>query len=182
MSHRGAAPRQPSMLLVRLARLRVPLGFASAAICLWLAQPTPTSIAVGMLIAGAGETLRVWAAGHIEKGREITRSGPYRLMRHPLYVGSMVLATGFVIAARSGIVAAIVLAYLVVTVGAAVRVEERALDQQFRGAYSEYREGRAAPFDRRFSLVRAMANREYRAVLGLVGGAALLLVRWWITG
>ncbi len=64
-----------------LARLRVPLGFACGALALWLARPTPRSIAAGMLVAVAGEAIRFWAAGHIEKGREVTRSGPYRFVR-----------------------------------------------------------------------------------------------------
>ena len=29
----------------------------------------------------AGEALRLWAAGHLEKGKEVTRSGPYRWVR-----------------------------------------------------------------------------------------------------
>jgi protein-S-isoprenylcysteine O-methyltransferase Ste14 len=74
-------------MMQRLARLRVPLGFLCGALAFWLARPTLASIAAGMAIAVAGEALRIWAAGHIEKGREVTRSGPYRLVRHPLYLG-----------------------------------------------------------------------------------------------
>ncbi len=68
-----------------LARRRVPLGFACAAAAVWLARPTPRSLAIGSAIAVAGELLRIWAAGHLEKGREVTVSGPYRFTRHPLY-------------------------------------------------------------------------------------------------
>ena len=50
----------------------------------------------GGAIATAGELLRIWAAGHIEKGREITRSGPYGFVRHPLYLGSTGIGLGFV--------------------------------------------------------------------------------------
>ena len=39
----------------------------------------------------AGEALRIWAAGHLEKGREVTASGPYRWTRHPLYLGSTII-------------------------------------------------------------------------------------------
>ena len=177
-SRTGTPP--PSGLTARLARARVPLGFAFAALCLWLARPTPASIAAGMLVALAGEALRVWASGHLEKGREITRSGPYRWTRHPLYVGSAILAAGFVIAARSLTVGVLVAGYLALTYGAAVRLEERVLDERFGGAYSAYREGRAAPVARRFSLARARGNREHRAVAGLALGAALLVLRWWM--
>lgn len=160
-----------------LARLRVPLGFACAVAAFWLARPTRASLTAGFAIALAGEALRLWAAGHIDKGREVTRSGPYRLVRHPLYLGSSIMALGFVIASRQMIVAAIVAVYMFVTLVAAIRVEESALDDRFGGEYSAYREGKAAPVERRFSFERVRANREYRAVLGLVAGMTVLYWR-----
>ena len=62
-------------MMQRLARLRVPLGFLSAAVALLLARPVWASWVVGLCLASTGELVRIWAAGHIEKGREITRSG-----------------------------------------------------------------------------------------------------------
>jgi len=160
-----------------LARLRVPLGFASAAAALYLATPTPSSLVTGLLVALAGELLRIWAAGHILKGREITTSGPYRLTRHPLYLGSTILGVGFAIAAHSWVVAGIVVAYLGVTLAAAISTEERTLDERFEGAYSRYRDGTLAAESRHFSLARALANREHRAVLGLLLVGVWLYVR-----
>ena len=61
-----------------LARRRVPLGFVTAVAALVLARPTWTTWRYGLLVALAGEAIRVWAAGHLEKSREVTRSGPYR--------------------------------------------------------------------------------------------------------
>lgn len=163
-------------MLARLARLRVPLGFLAAAFALGLARPSWRSWAAGCAVAVAGELLRLWAAGHIEKGREITRSGPYRLVRHPLYLGSSVIGTGFAIAAQSLAVSLLVVVYLGVTLTAAVRSEEAALDAKFDGAYSDYRAGAMTPVDRRFSGQRVLRNREHRAVLGLV--AAFLVLAW----
>jgi protein-S-isoprenylcysteine O-methyltransferase Ste14 len=162
----------------RLARLRVPLGFAAFALAFWLASPTPGSLVAGAAIAVVGQALRVWAAGHIEKGREVTRSGPYRLMRHPLYVGSAILGLGFSVAAASLGTVLLVMAYFLVTYVAAVRSEEATLDARFAGEYSAYREGRAEETVRRFSAQRAFGmNREYRSVAGLVGVFALLWLR-----
>jgi protein-S-isoprenylcysteine O-methyltransferase Ste14 len=160
-----------------LARFRVPLGFASAAVGMALAQPTATSLLVGGAIAGVGEAIRVWASGHLEKGREVTRSGPYRFVRHPLYLGSAVIGLGFVIAARNVWVALLVTAYLATTLLVAMRSEEAALDAKFDGAYSAYRDGRAEPVDRPFSFARLSVNREYRAITGLVLGLGLLYLR-----
>jgi protein-S-isoprenylcysteine O-methyltransferase Ste14 len=162
-----------------VTRLRVPLGFVCAAVAFWLARPTPRSLVVGMSVAAIGELIRVWAAGHIDKGREVTRSGPYRYMRHPLYSGSTIMGLGFMIAARSLPAAIVVSVYLVVALVSAARAEEAVLDARFGGEYAAYREGRATPSDRPFSLARVIANREYRAVIGLVVACGLLYLRSW---
>lgn len=155
-------------MMAFLARWRVALGFVAAVAALLLARPTWASWQVGAAIAVLGECLRVWAAGHIDKGREITRSGPYRYLRHPLYTGSTLVGVGFVVAAQSVVVAILAAVYLGLTLMAAVRTEEAALDRKFAGAYTAYRDGRAEPVTRRFSLARAIRNREYRAVTGVV--------------
>jgi protein-S-isoprenylcysteine O-methyltransferase Ste14 len=165
-------------MLTRLARLRVPLGFACFGVGYWLASPTLQSLAIGTSVAAIGQSLRVWAAGHIEKGREVTRSGPYRHTRHPLYVGSAIMAVGFGIASNSVWTALVVVAYFLVTYLAAVRTEEATLDARFNGQYSAYKEGRAPEVQRRFSLSRAFEmNREYRSVVGLVAVLVLLWLR-----
>jgi len=160
-----------------LVRRRVPIGFACAIVAYGFATPSAGSILAGLIVALPGEALRVWAAGHLDKGREITRSGPYRFLRHPLYLGSAVLGAGFIVAASSWIVALIVGGYLAAALLAAVRAEESALDARFAGAYSDYRAGRAAPVARAFNAARVIANREHRAVLGFIAGFALLVVR-----
>lgn len=164
-------------VMTRLARYRVHLGFVAAIAALVLARPHVLSWRSGLVIAVAGECLRLWAAGHIEKGREITRSGPYRFVRHPLYLGSTLIGGGFSVAAWSLPVAVLCAVYLSLTLAAAVRTEEATLDARFAGAYSAYREGRAEPVLRRFSWSRVMANREYRAVTGLAIAFAYLYWR-----
>jgi protein-S-isoprenylcysteine O-methyltransferase Ste14 len=160
----------------RLARYRVRLGFPAALVALWLARPTPASVAVGGIVATMGEALRIWAAGHLQKGSEVTVSGPYRLTRHPLYVGSAVIGCGFAIASRSWVVAALIAMYLGLTLTSAVLVEERHLTDKFGSVYPAYRRGRAAAGSRRFSGRRAIDNREYRAVAGVA--LALALLTW----
>ena len=162
----------------RIARLRVPLGFVFGVVALWLAQPTRQTLLWGAVVAIAGELVRVWAAGHLEKGREVTRSGPYRITRHPLYVGSTLIGFGLAIAAANVWVAMLVLAYLAVTLTAAIRTEEAHLTEKFGAAYPEYRAGRGTGVDRPFSLDRALrTNREYRAAIGVVVVLAILLLK-----
>ncbi len=88
------------------------------------------------------------------------------------------MGVGLVIAARSVIVAVLVLAYLGVTLAAAIRSEEAHLTEKFGAAYPEYRDGRVQRAPRRFSAARAIRNREYRALVGLLLAFALLALRW----
>jgi protein-S-isoprenylcysteine O-methyltransferase Ste14 len=160
-----------------LARRRVPLGFIASAAVIWLARPSWRTWSVGLIVACVGEAFRLWAAGHLEKSREVTRSGPYRLTRHPLYVGSSVIALGVVIAANSVLVATIAAIYMCTTIVAAIRTEEAFLRRAFGSTYEEYRVSRAEPMQRKFSWSRAMRNREYRALSGVLIGFALLALR-----
>jgi protein-S-isoprenylcysteine O-methyltransferase Ste14 len=164
-------------MMKRLARLRVPLGFLSAVAGFWFAAPTSTSWVIGLIVAVVGEGIRIWAAGHIEKGREITSSGPYRFVRHPLYLGSSLLGAGFIIAAANLPVAILVTLYLGITISAAIRTEEAVLDERFKGGYADYRDGVVTPVERPFSLARALRNREHRAVMGLVAGFLVLAAK-----
>src|SRR5262249_8102292 len=129
----------------------------------------------------AGEAIRVWAAGHLEKGREVTSSGPYRWMGHPLYVGSSILALGVVIAAWSVPLAILAAVYMGTTITAAIRTEEAFLRRTFGDTYDRYQQSGAfalrASAPRRFSLARVMRNREYRAAAGLAVGFALLALK-----
>jgi len=160
-----------------LARKRVPLGFATAVATAILAVPTWDSWRVGLLVAVIGEAIRIWAAGHLEKGREVTRSGPYRWTAHPLYVGSSVLALGVVIAAQSVVVLVLALIYMVSTLTAAVRTEEAFLRGRFGDAYDEYRRSEGEHTERRFSVARAWRNKEYRAAIGILIGFGFLALR-----
>jgi hypothetical protein len=138
-------------------------------------------MAWGTAIAVAGEALRIWAAGHLSKSREVTASGPYRWLAHPLYVGSSIMGAGLAIACNSAIVAGIIALYLGVTLTAAIKSEEAFLRGAFGDEYRRYRAGApGAPgvnAVRRFSLAQAMANHEPRAVAGLALAILLLILK-----
>ena len=171
-----------NIVIATLAKFRVALGFVFGVLVLILAQPTAESLTIGMSVAAVGEAIRVWAAGHLRKSREVTVSGPYRWAAHPLYVGSSVMGAGLAIASGSVLVAALIAVYLVATLTAAIKNEEAYLRRTFGDQYDLYRSGvaakrreRSAASRRPFSLEQAIANREYRAIAGL-GGAILLLI------
>jgi protein-S-isoprenylcysteine O-methyltransferase Ste14 len=164
-----------------LARRRVPLGFITALVVFWLAEPTRSSLVAGGTIAATGELVRIWAAGHLNKAREVTSSGPYRWSAHPLYVGSAIMGGGLALASNSVVVAVIVASYLAVTLTAAVRSEEAFLRRAFGDRYDRYRQGAlredaSRAENRRFSVACVIANREHRAVAGFA--LAVLLLVW----
>ena len=166
----GASPRW----VFWVARSRVAAGFGVAAAAFWLARPSWGSIGLGAAVGLAGAGVRVWAAGHLEKGVEVTTSGPYRWMRHPLYVGSTLLGLGFAAAARHPVAAALVVVYLAVSLTQAARFEEARLRAEHGAAYDRYARGTGEAGARRWSAARAARNREGQALAG--GLAALLLL------
>ena len=115
-------------------RIRVPLGFAFAIVYIWLARPTTSSLIVGALVILPGLLLRGFASGHVQKDKQLTTSGPYAYTRNPLYLGSLLLACGFAIAARSWWIVAIMLLMFAVIYVPVIAGEERYL----RATFPEY--------------------------------------------
>jgi len=58
----------------------------------------PMLFIVGGVIATIGEAVRMWASGYVMKNKELATTGPYAYVRHPLYVGNILLLVGFSIA------------------------------------------------------------------------------------
>src|SRR5437763_15255547 len=83
-------------------RLRVPLGFVFAAAYLWFAHPTWTYLAASAVFILIGIGVRAAASGYIRKNAELAITGPYAYTRNPLYLGSILMAVGFIVAARGG--------------------------------------------------------------------------------
>lgn len=167
-----------------LARRRVPLGFVSGAVVLWLATPTGFAIAMGAAIASVGEGLRFWAAGHLDKSREVTSSGPYRWFAHPLYVGSSMMGLGLAVASGRVVVAVLIALYLAVVLTAAIKTEEAFLRKTFGEGYEHYRRGsgtiespRRPGASRSFSLAQVIANREHRTLMGIAIALTLLALK-----
>jgi len=170
----------------RLARrIRVPLGFAVAAVYIVLARPTPLSIAIGGILSLGGVAIRAAASGHISKNSELTTSGPYAYTRNPLYLGSIVIAAGFAIAARSWVVVIILGALFVAIYLPVIHSEEDFLRSRF-AAFAPYSRGvprlwpRLSPYPGgvgSFSRQRYLQHREYNALIGTAVMIAALLAK-----
>jgi protein-S-isoprenylcysteine O-methyltransferase Ste14 len=160
-----------------LVRRRVALGGLAVLVAIFFGDPTWTRWTIGFAIAVVGEGLRVWAAGHLEKNSEVTTSGPYRYMRHPLYSGTAVITIGAMVAAHNFAVNVLALAYMMTTVPAAMRAEEAHLRSVFGDLYDRYTRAEAPGVERTFSFERAMRNKEYRAVLGVLAAFGILALK-----
>ena len=165
-----------------VARLRVPSGFLLVAAFAWFSKPTASSLGEGMPVALLGLALRAWAAGCLAKNQQLATGGPYAYTRNPLYVGTLLVAAGFALAARSLGLAALFAAIFLLVYLPVIQNEEQHLRKLFpeyaayaaavpalwprlRGAASR------APF--RWSLYRK--NQEYQAAAGFALGALLLV-------
>jgi len=170
-------------------RIRVPLSFALGIAYAWVARPTRTSLLVGGLLLIPGLLLRGLAAGHVQKDRQLTTSGPYAYTRNPLYLGSLILAAGFALAARSPIILGLLFLMFVVIYVPVIAGEERYLRQTFP-EYTDY--SRHVPrfglrFTRygnqqgAFSSALYWKHREYNAILGCLLVLAVLCAKLFVT-
>lgn len=93
---------------------------------------------LGLVLIGAGLLLRLWAAGVIVKREVLATEGPYALTRHPLYVGSFLIALGLAeVMADPLAIAVTVLLYWAIYLPV-IRKEEHALAQRFGAAWHDY--------------------------------------------
>ena len=60
-----------------------------------LGQPQEMLLYIGTGIAVLGMVIRMWAAGYVMKNKELATNGPYAYVRHPLYVGNILLLVAY---------------------------------------------------------------------------------------
>lgn len=167
---------------------RVHVGILFALVYVALSRPSPDRLLIGAMLVATGEAIRVWACGYLVRNEVITRDGPYALVRHPLYLGSLLIGVGLAVLAQYATfwLATFAILYLGFYLPA-MYIEELRLQSLFGAEYQEYMEevprlvpglGRRPswPAEERqpqtFSWELARRNREMRTVAVM----ALLLV------
>jgi len=156
-----------------LFRWRAYLGVSAFVAVFALGCPTQGAWLSGLPLIGLGLGLRLWAMGHIGiaarsaevGGDAVVQSGPYRLFRHPLYLGNFMLVIGTLLQFRPPVwLGVAVTGGCLVLYGLMARAEEKHLANAVRE-------------ERRFSWRRAWAERWTWLVTLAVAGMCLLRTR-----
>jgi protein-S-isoprenylcysteine O-methyltransferase Ste14 len=169
-------------------RIRVPLGFVFAVFFFWLARPDWLFLELSLILVVPGLLLRGYASGYVKKNAELTMTGPYAHTRNPLYLGSMLIAAGFAVAARNVWIAVVLIVLFLAIYIPVIRGEEEYLRSAFPGfdAYAARvprlipritparQPGEAGGV---FSGALYRKHRETNALLGAVAMYAALILR-----
>jgi len=167
-----------------VASLRVPSGFLIVAVFAWFSHPTVRAMEIGLPVSLLGMALRAWAAGCLAKNLQLATGGPYAYTRNPLYLGTLLVAAGLSISARSLGLAALFAAVFVFVYLPVIQNESEYLHVLFPdyAAYAAavplllprltpHRSKNPNPF--RFTLY--LINQEYNAGAGFAAGMLFLL-------
>jgi protein-S-isoprenylcysteine O-methyltransferase Ste14 len=129
-------------------RTAIPVPFALALLLLRVGEASFswTLVAVGVVLTTAGEWLRLAAVKHIgaisrtrsERLGPLVTTGPFALVRNPLYIGNALIWVGFALTSRLVWAAPIVGVLIVAEYHEIVRWEERLLESRFGDAYRDY--------------------------------------------
>jgi len=129
-------------------RTSLPLPVAAAILTLRIGQAPPSTLllASGVVVTMLGELLRLWGVhqiGAISRTRSnrlgpLVASGPFAVVRNPLYVGNIALWIGFALTARLVWLAPAILVLLGLEYHAIVQWEERLLEARLGDVYRDY--------------------------------------------
>lgn len=156
---------------------------------LWRAHPAPFSLLASIPVVAAGVALRAYASGYVKKNAELATGGPYAYTRNPLYLGSLVLALGLLLAAKSWLLLACFLILFTVIYAPTIASEEAWLSQNFTG-FAAYRKAVPRLLPRltaaklgghgAFSSALYRKHREYNAIMGAAAIYAALVLKFWL--
>jgi protein-S-isoprenylcysteine O-methyltransferase Ste14 len=127
---------------------------------------------IGLLMVLFGVAIRSWAAGVIHKCEQLATKGPYSISRHPLYLGSLLIAIGFcTILADEENIFIVPIMFLLLYIPTILK-EERELREKFTTQWEKYSKNTSFFFPKKlpynfltpWSFSQWLKNREYRAL------------------
>lgn len=91
-----------------------------------------------LLVMAVGISIRLWATGYIHKDKEVTTAGPYKLLRHPLYLGNFIEGLGFALFANVWQLTVLYIPVFLLVYYKKMRLEEQYLRKEFGNKYDTY--------------------------------------------
>ncbi len=167
-------------------KIRVPAGTLLGVIFLLVMHPSVRSLWIGGVVTFIGALLRIWAAGHIDKGKTLTQGGPYAFTRNPLYLGSFFMAVGILAAGQGYWLLMFFAAFFLGFYYPVMKAEEQELVQGYGEAFIKYAQRVPFFFPRfqptikgssTFRWSRVYKNREHRTLAGLFLVQAFLILK-----
>ena len=110
--------------------LRQGLGLLLVAVCAYFARPDIGTVSIGLALVVVGQVFRIYAAGYIFKNKQLASTGPYSLVRHPLYLGNFIILIGFTLASANLYVAAVVVLFFLIWYPAAIAATGNVRDRR----------------------------------------------------
>jgi len=144
-SHADITTRVGAWLFRHRTIIPIPLALAILATPASRAQSSAL-VGAGAVLVALGEAIRLWGVRHIgaisrtrsDRLGPLVASGPFALVRNPLYVGNVALWVGFAVSARLLWLAPVFVAILAFEYHAIVRWEERLLEERLGERYRTY--------------------------------------------
>jgi protein-S-isoprenylcysteine O-methyltransferase Ste14 len=168
-------------------RLRFAIFYPFALWAVFGCNFSDVSFAIGMPFIIVGEFIRVWANGYVIKAGKLTTSGPYAFVRNPLYLGTIILSMGFLIALRMWVVIPVFIVCMVIAYYRKMKCEDGELYTIFKDEYLVYKKNvpsmipRITPYQDGekwgFNFKRFIFSEEYKVVLWIIIGSILFYLK-----
>lgn len=180
-------------------KTRFALAYPLIVLLFLLAQTTGRTLLWGIALAVLGEGLRIWAngyVGHVKVNRTLRNAGqdrigtlitggPYRYVRHPLYLGTFLIALGLCVAANNWWIGILMLAAYIVVYKQKMDQEDALLMDELNEAYSPYFKAvsqwlpHLRPYSKhegRWVWQGIVSSKEWKTLLGVAALFALFVL------
>lgn len=175
-------------MLKQWFKLRFAILYPFFAFAIFFGSPDDKSLMAGIWFILSGLAIRLWANGYAVKLERLTTCGPYAFVRHPLYLGTMIVVIGFIVVLKSYYIGMACFLVMAAVYYQTIKKEEKMLAEKFKNLYADYK--RKVPaiipavFPYRgsekwaFSRERLIRSREYKTVLWVL----ILVVVFYVKG
>lgn len=171
-------------LSYRRRRSRQLVGVVLVFFLTFMSIPSMTGLVIGAILATLGMLVRLWASGFVMKNEVLATSGPYGLVRHPLYVGNLLICAGFCVASGLWWSYPLALAMLLFYYPQTIQYEDHHLRNIFKESWDEWAAEtkalwpRLAPYSKSqdgasWSLKRSMMRNGEPLHIVVLGGCLL---------